>query len=98
MAKFYEDLPCVNTGGLVHISVSGNKFLCGRDCNYDQPFSDKRTNLIWRTIDVVSCPECRSLFSATLANENLLIIHVPEENVHCGFSGKIFIDETVPEL
>lgn len=58
MARYFGDFPCAKIGGCVHITVSGSKCLCGREWNYDDSFADKKTNLIWRTIDAVTCPEC----------------------------------------
>lgn len=65
MARCYGDIPCVKTGGIVHITASGNKCLCGQEWNYADPFADKRINLIWRGIEAVSCSACRSLYEAS---------------------------------
>lgn len=58
MARYLGDIPCVKIGGYVHITVSGSECLCGCKWNYADPFVDKKTNLIWRTIEAVTCPDC----------------------------------------
>lgn len=62
MAKHFGDLPCAKINGVIHITVSGSDCLCGQGWNYADPFADKSTNLIWRTIEGVTCPVCKELW------------------------------------
>ena len=98
MAKFFGDLPCANIRGTVHITVSATKLLCGRDWRYRPAWPQnfgrvlKNTNIIYREIDAVTCPECRSLYAATLNGESVVIVEAPEDPVRCGCSGEMAVD------
>lgn len=99
MAKFYGDLPCAKLGRKVHITVNSQKCLCGQEWVYDQPYADKRTNIIWREIEAVTCPKCRASFEAKHVDEEVLSLSAPEEKEHCGDKGKPLFDEVFfPEL
>ena len=71
MAKYFGDLPCANIEGTVHITVSATKLLCGRDWRYRPAWSQnfgrvlKNTNIIYREIDAVTCPECQVAYAAS---------------------------------
>ena len=66
MAKLYGDIPCVNLCGDIHITVNSKECLCGNSWSYEAPFLDKpgvkRTNIIWRSIEAVSCSKCKCLY------------------------------------
>lgn len=67
MAKMYGDIPCVNMYGDIHITVSAKKCLCGQAWSYETPFlyareGVKRSNIIWRRLETVTCRTCKELF------------------------------------
>lgn len=64
MAQHYGDIPCVNLNGEIHITTSATQCLCGRTWKYGERSPDrpsKRSNIIWRSIDAVTCQECKRL-------------------------------------
>jgi len=62
MARFYGDIPCVNLNGVIHITVSGTKCLCGQSYKYSKPDREgDNVNIIWREIEVVTCEKCRKI-------------------------------------
>ena len=66
MAKYYGDLPCAKLDGIIHITKNGTKCLCGakweyRYVNKDRP--QEKHNIIWRTLDVVSCSKCKEILN-----------------------------------
>lgn len=70
MSKHYGDFPCVNLNGKIHITVSGTQCLCGREWAYGRPSrSEKKcVNIIWRTINAVTCDECRAKHDYKIKN------------------------------
>lgn len=67
MAKMYGDIPCVNISGVIHITVNSKECLCGHAWSYEAPFlyareGTKRTNIIWRRLEAVTCRRCKELF------------------------------------
>lgn len=99
MARFFGDLPCANIGGMVHITVSATKLFCGGEWEYRSFWTQnfgrrlKKTNIIYRKIDAVTCPECRALYADILVNETVVVITTPDEPKHLGCSGEVTIDE-----
>lgn len=68
MAKYYGDLPCVKLDK-IHITVSGNHCACGQSWRYHRPGRDgKCHNIIWRSIDAVTCTVCKESFLSALQN------------------------------
>lgn len=60
MATHYGDIPCVRLNGIVHITVSGTKCLCGASYRYSHPDRmGNAGNIIWRDIEAVTCEKCR---------------------------------------
>jgi hypothetical protein len=62
MAKYYGDIPAVNLGGVIHITISGTECLCGVKWNYGTvDRSGNSNNIIWRELESISCKECKSI-------------------------------------
>ena len=70
MATYYGDIPCVKLGKTIHITKSAKECLCGQPWSYAVPYYDKpnmrRTNLIWREIEAVSCKQCKEQYNKNL--------------------------------
>lgn len=65
MAKYYGDIPCARLDGIIHITKSGTECLCGAKWRYSYVNKDrpqKRNNIIWRELDVVTCGKCKEIF------------------------------------
>lgn len=65
MAKYYGDIPCVKLDGIIHITKSGTECLCGTKWLYsysDENRPEKKHNIIWRELDVVTCNKCKEMY------------------------------------
>ena len=62
MAQNYGELPCVNLGGIIHITTRATKCLCGAVWHYGSLNHNgkKFSNIIWRSLGAVNCEACKS--------------------------------------
>lgn len=98
MSKHYGDIPCVNLNGTIHITVSGTKCLCGAEYAYGRPnrTEKKCVNIIWRTLEAVSCTKCKELYIASIiSNKDIVIVSPSDTAEGFGYTGTVSIDETV---
>lgn len=73
MAKYVGDIPCVNLGGIIHITTSATKCLCGKEWHYGSlNYNGKKfSNIIWRSLNAVSCKDCKDQYRAENNEEGL---------------------------
>ena len=64
MSKYYGDIPCVKLNGIVHITKCATECLCGQKWSYSRSSNRedfKTENIIWRSLNAVTCEKCKEL-------------------------------------
>lgn len=72
MAKYYGDLPCVRIENVIHITENAFRCVCGQSWSYGRPTDREilhNSNIVWRTMDTVTCEKCRQVYTKGKINE-----------------------------